>query len=61
MLTLLSCAVLLRCPQPYFEHAETGEVVWEIPNRGWVGDRAAMMRRAAERHQRKIEENVEEV
>jgi hypothetical protein len=34
---------------PFYEHVETGETVWTIPDRGWVPDRGALMRRAEER------------
>jgi hypothetical protein len=47
--------------QPYYEHVETGEIVWEIPDRGWVQDRGALMQRAQERKTGQLESEVVEI
>lgn len=47
--------------QPYWEHIETGECVWEIPDRGWVQDRGQLLLRANARLAAKYSTHVEEV
>jgi hypothetical protein len=43
------CVFVGSVDMEYYEHVETGETVWEIPNRGWVKDRGALMQRAERR------------